>query len=456
MAHNILCKQPEMRRLKKYSSDISCAHYIKPCKIIRCEFKNLRVRREEKIDRLMEESVYITGHLGSITAQTLHQVFGIGVALARSQMQKMLVRGLIEQGSHSSGVDIQNYNGFTFPMEETNRHKPSDYDEPHVLTSEGERLLAKKKYEPIKLSDETLYFVEPGALMLPRGVSINTNGKKKWKKENNDEDWIKDIKMWFEGDIREIRNIPDGVYGVSLEEEELMDDFLQPKEKYPPTKVKVSFIQPTEESVWFIQFHDRNVLEPSKSRVNGVGIWYDNRLHQCDDKLKLKLPAGKVGYRWKISIQRHEDIKVKKCLIKNKRFIFEADTDRPPGEWISLDKPLDVTLEISDPDDKNGKLRVFGNPIPAIYHMDKWARYAMEKIQLPLDRPITEDILLKELKKLSTHLLETWIHNDNDERATEIIRSTLTKDSYIENEKEKGNWLIKYRLEEKEVFNDAL
>ena len=456
MAHDILCKQPEMHRLKKYSSDLSCAHYIKPCKIIKCEFKNLRVRREENIDRLMEESVYITGHLGSITAQTLHQVFGIGVALARAQMQKMLVRGLIEKGSHSSGVDIQNYNGFTFPKEETNRHKPSDYDEPHVLTSEGERLLAEKKYEPIKLSDETLYFVEPGGVMLPRGVSIESNGEKKWKKEKADEYGIKDLKSWFEGNERGMRKIPDGVYGVSLEEEEFMDDFLHFKEKHPPTTVEISYAEPTEESVWFIQFHDRDVLEPSKSRVNKVGLWYDDRLHQCDDRLKLKLPAGKLGYGWEVSIQRHKEIKVKKCLIKKKRFIFEADTDRPPSEWISLDKTIDVTLEISDPDDENGKLRIFGNPIPAINHMGKWSKYAMEKIQLPLDRPITENILLEELKEISTHLLETWTHNDNDEVATEIIRSTLTKDSYIENERERGNWLIKYRLEEKEVFNDAL
>jgi len=453
MVDNILCKQPEMHRLKKYSSDVSCAHYIKPCKIIRCDFKNLRVRREEKIDRLMEESVYITGHLGSITAQKLHQVFGIGVALARAQMQKMLVRGLIEQGPKSSEIDIENYSCFTFRKEETNRHKPSDYDEPHILTSEGERLLAEKKYEPIKLSSETLYFVEPGGVMLPRGVSIEI---KKWDKDVDSEYDIKDIKSWFEGDEREKRKIPKGVYGISLDEEELMDDFLQIKEKYPPTKVKVSHMQPIEESVWFIQFHDSDVLEPSKSDVNKIGICYNNGLHTCDDELDLNLPRGKVGYRWKVNVHRHEDINVKKCLIENKRFIFEVDIDRPPIEWISLDEGIDVALEIFDPDDENGKLRIFGNPIPAIDHMDKWATYSMEKIQLPLDRPITEDILLEELKKLRTNLLDVWTHKDNVEKATEIINSTLTKDSYIENEKKKGNWLIKYRLDEKEVFNDAL
>jgi hypothetical protein len=421
----------------------------------------LRIRKKVALDELTFQALNVTRHFGSVDGSTLHSLFGIGLNLGHSLMQRLVARELLAYDEEASAPSLEEWDGFTFPDEQTKRHKQTIYDEPHTLTAEGERVVEVGSYEPVSLEDRDLYFLEPGGLMLPPSISLPD--QLDWEGMDLEPT---EIVEWFQGDEKSRRGIPEEIYGPVLADDDVLDDFLKVREVLKATTIQISIARPTSPGIWGMGFLGAPITNtPSKAEIIQEGYWYSNRFHPMPENPVegpfIQLGSGMIGARWKV-IPFNSKLKkgeITAAYVLDERLNLPLDVNDPRYDWLPREGYLPRNdVEAVDPEDDEARLRLEITPVPKVPLYENWAFKAMDRLEavLPRKEVLTSEKLESMLIRIMELLGETWVVEGERDDFIDQMHYLFEVVHYMERQLEMGNWLIKYRIDEEEVFASAI
>ena len=427
------------------------ALHTRPVSVIKIRFTNLRCRDVGvKEDPLLVHATRLVNELEAISSRDVQQVFGLPLNLSQKLLEMLLYRDLIQPSLKRKSRLGGRQEGFLFETdtdEERRHQKITQFNQLFELTESGQLAATQGEIRPIVPKDITLHMIEETGEFLPLNIGM-------MKTENWDEPvWsnmrkpsISSIVSWFEGTERKSRRVDDSIEGISLEETVRRDDFGIEQEKWATTKIQ-SYQKARIPGIWASRIlRERPSLDLSKAILSSAlihtsgGNWNRNSdglsgkittIPFRNGSHKPRLHQGLIG----IEVDSHEY------------------RDLPD---ITLPEPHRISIPL----DGEAQIEALVRPLPTQKNIANWCKDMIDAQMRKLpDGSLGRsevDHVIESLRKSATEL---WSDPDNQ---AQKWHNTLIKnleatnlDSVLTRYRDEGEWELQYRVDEREVFQNA-
>jgi hypothetical protein len=449
-----MSKDPRVPRPKLSNhlvNDGAWALHTRPVSVIRIRFTNLRCRDVGvKEDPLLVHATRLANELEAISSRDVQQVFGLPLNLSQKLLEMLLYRDLIQPSLKRKSRLDGRQSGFLFETdaEEERRHpKNTEFDLLFELTESGQLAATQREIRPIVPKDITLHMIEESGEFLPLNTSMmktqNWN-EPVWK--NMRKPSISSIVPWFEGTERKSRRVDDSIEGISLEETVRRDDFGLEQEKWAATKIQ-SYEKAIVPGIWASTIlTERPSIDLSKATVSSAlfhtfgGNWNKTAdpLHGKITKIPFRNGSHKPRLHQRligIEVDSHE-------------YRDLPDITQPDPHRISI--PLDGETQIE----------ALVRPLPTQKNIANWCKDMIDAQMRKLpDGSLGRSEVDQVVESLRESATELWSDPDNQ---TQTWHNTLNKnleatnlDSVLTRYRDEGEWELQYRIDEREVFQNA-
>ena len=449
-----MSKDPRIQRpvlSNRLVSDGAWALHTRPVTVIRIRFTNLRCRDVGvKEDPLLVHATRLANELEAISSRDVQQVFGLPLNLSQKLLEMLLYRDLIQPSSKRNSRLSGRQTGFLFetdPDEERRHRQNTEFDQLFELTESGQLAATQGEIRPIVPKNITLHMIEETGEFLPLDPKLGqTKGWEgpEWKKTKAQA--ISSVATWFEGDQRNSRRVDDSIEGVSLKETVRRDDFGIEQEKWPATKIQTI----------------------EKAQV--PGIWASTVLRDQPSLDLAKaisttawIQSSKGSWMWnsndlsgKITVVPFRSGSHKPRLHQNGISIEVDSHEHRDLPEITQPKPHRVRIPLSG----EAEVEALVRPLPAQKKIAEWCNdmvdAQMRKLpQGSLGRPEVDEVV----NSLRASALALWSDPDNQTKAWHNALmaniDSVDLDSVLARYRKEGEWELQYRIDEKEVFQNA-
>jgi hypothetical protein len=427
------------------------ALHTRPVSVIRIRFTNLRCREVGvKEDPLLVHATRLANELEAISSRDIQQVFGLPLNLSQKLLEMLLYRDLIQPSSKRKSRLDGRHAGFLFEAdsEEEQRHlKNTEFDQLFELTESGQLAAVQGEIRPIVPKDVTLHMIEETGEFLPLNTMMtktNNWGEPDWSGMR--EPPIASIVSWFEGAERKFRRVDDSIEGISLEETVRRDDFGLEQEKWAATKIQ-SYQKSIVPGIWASTILTKQPsIDLSKAIVSlasthtSGGTWNRN----------ADLLSGKIT---KIPFRNGSH----KPRLHQGLIAIEVDEheyrDLPD---TTLPEPHRIRIQLAG----KAEIEALVRPLPTQKNIANWCEdmIDVQMRKLP-DGSLGRAEVDQLVETLRTSATELWSDPNNQTQTwhNALIKNlqATTLDSVLTRYRDEGEWELQYRIDEREVFQNA-
>ena len=449
-----MSKDPRVQRpvlSNRLVADGAWALHTRPVSVLRIRFTNLRCRDiGVKEDPLLVHATRLANELEAISSRDVQQVFGLPLNLSQKLLEMLLYRDLIQPSSkRKSRLDGRRV-GFLFETDadEERRHpKNTEFDQLFELTESGQLAATQGEIRPIVPKNITLFMIEETGEFLPMDTTlVKTKGWEEPEWKNTKRESISSVASWFEADQRNSRRVDDSIEGVSLKETVRRDDFGIEHEKWPATKIQ-SWEKALVPGIWASTvLKDQPSLDLSKA-----------------DSARGWIQSSKGSWSWKSDGLSGKIVEVPfrsgshKPRLHQNMISIEVDShDHRDLPDIAQPKPHRVRISLSG----ESEVEVLVRPLPTQKKIAEWCNEMVDTQmrKLPegsLGRPEVDEVV----KSLRASAVALWSDPDNQTKSWHSALmaniDSLSLDSVLARYRKEGEWELQYRIDEKEVFQNA-
>ena len=432
-------------------ADGAWALHTRPVSVLRIRFTNLRCRDVGvKEDPLLVHATRLVNELEAISSRDVQQVFGLPLNLSQKLLEMLLYRDLIQPSSKRKSRLSGRQTGFLFesdPDEERRHRQDSEFDQLFELTESGQLAATQGEIRPIVPKNITLHMIEETGEFLPLdSILEQTKGweEPEWKKTRARA--ISSVASWFEGDERISRRVDDSIEGVSLKETVRRDDFGIEQEKWPATKIQ-SWEKALVPGIWASTvLKDQPSLDLSKA--NSATEWIQSS--------KGSWSWDSDGLSGKIVMVPFRSGSHKPRLHQNMISIEVDSHEHRDLPDTTQPKPHRIRISLSG----ESEVEVLVRPLPTQKKIAEWCNDMVDAQmrKLPegsLGRPEVDEVV----NSLRASAVALWSDSDNQTKAWHNALmaniDSVALDSILARYRKEGEWELQYRIDEKEVFQNA-
>ena len=432
-------------------ADGAWALHTRPVSILRIRFTDLRCRDVGvKEDPLLVHATRLANELEAISSRDVQQVFGLPLNLSQKLLDMLLYRDLIQPSSKRKSRLSGRQTGFLFetdPDEERRHRQDSEFDQLFELTESGQLAATQGEIRPIVPKNITLHMIEETGEFLPLdSILEQTKGweEPEWKKTRAQA--ISSVASWFEGDERISRRVDDSIEGVSLKETVRRDDFGIEQEKWPATKIQ-SWEKALVPGIWASTvLKDQPSLDLSKA--NSATEWIQSS--------KGSWSWDSDGLSGKIVVVPFRSGSHKPRLHQNMISIEVDSHEHRDLPDTTQPKPHRISISLSG----ESEVEVLVRPLPTQKKIAEWCNDMVDAQmrKLPegsLGRPEVDEVV----NSLRDSAVALWSDPDNQTKAWHNTLmaniDSMDLDSVLARYRKEGEWELQYRIDEKEVFQNA-
>ena len=286
---------------------------------------------------------------------------------------------------------------------------------------------------------------ETGEFLPLDSILAQTKGweEPEWKKTRTQA--ISSVASWFEGDQRTSRRVDDSIEGVSLKETVRRDDFGIEQEKWPATKIQ-SCEKALVPGIWASTvLKDQPSLDLSKT--NSATVWIQSS--------KGSWSWDSDGLSGKIVVVPFRSGSYKPRLHQN-MISIEVDSHEHRDLPDITRKPHRVRISLSGESEVEALVR----PLPTQKKIAEWCNDMVDAQMESYPKGHIDD--LKSMRS-SIHFrasaVALWSDPDNQTKAwhNALLANieSVDLDSVLARYRREGEWELQYRIDEKEVFQNA-